>query len=564
MTRRGLIPQLFAVTVLPLTLLVFVMTFGSILVHQRAMRALVGDRDERAVRTLAAALGAELDHRLSSLHGLALWAAAAGPDQFDTILASAGSLSPDFDAGLAVFDQDGTLRAVTGDRAFWESLEAAPGGFTIPAQGPPGDSGVFLPAFKHPTTGKPVVLALSRVRGKGWVIAGAFYAETLAGDILADAFDSHGQVSVLIVDADQQVLYLSGASAFHSLEPDHPAREALAGKSGVAFLNVGRDERVVAYSPIPRVGWGLVIEESWEMLASPLLDTSLVAPLTLVPVLLVALAALWFVVRQVIKPLQRLEAQAAKASWGDYAAIEESTGGIAEIRHLQAELIHMAQKARAAQQSLHGYIAAMTTGQEEERRRLARELHDDTLQSLIALKQRIQLARLAKNGAAGEMLAGLESLVEATIDNLRRVTRALRPIYLEDLGLVTALEMLAQETTRSAGIPVDFRRSGAERRLDQVAELALYRIAQEALNNVARHANATRAAIALQFSPQEVALEISDNGQGFEVPKSPAEFAPSGHFGLLGMYERVELIGAKLEIQSGPGKGVRLSIRLPT
>jgi two-component system sensor histidine kinase UhpB len=567
MTRRGLIPQLFAVTVLPLTILVFVMTFGSILVHQRAMRTLVGERDERAVRTLAAALGTELDHRLSSLDSLALRAAQAGPHGLDEVLESAGTLSSDFDAGLAFFDRGGTLLVASGERAFWESLGVDSGKKPITAESLAVEGGVILPAFQHPIHGKPVVLAASQASspaaGNGLAAVGAFYPETLAGELLAHAFDSHSQTAILIADANGQALYLSDAGGFHGLSEGHPGvEEALAGKSGTSYMKVNGDEHVIAYSPVPRVGWALVIEESWEMVASPMLDTSLVAPLTLVPVLLIALAALWFVARQVLRPLQRLEAQAAEMSWGNYAAIEKSTGGIAEIRHLQAELIHMAQKVSAAQESLHGYIGAMTTGQEEERRRLARDLHDDTLQSLIALKQRIQLARLAQNDGPGEMLTELENLAEGTIDNLRRVTRALRPIYLEDLGLVTALEMLAQETARNIGIPVDFHRVGAERRLNATIELALYRIVQEALSNTARHAEATQAAITLAFAPQEVRLEITDNGQGFEVPNSPAEFAPGGHYGLLGIFERAELIGADLKIQSAPGKGIRLAVRL--
>ena len=148
---------------------------------------------------------------------------------------------------------------------------------------------------------------------------------------------------------------------------------------------------------------------------------------------------------------------------GEYSAIEEPVGSIAEIRHLQSELIHIARKVKAAQQSLHSYIGAITSGQEEERRRLARELHDDTIQSLIALKQRVQLAQLAtKNGSSEASLSEVVFLTEQAIENVRRQTRALRPIYLEDLGLVTALEMLARETSQSAGIPVEFQCQGTE------------------------------------------------------------------------------------------------------
>ena len=145
----------------------------------------------------------------------------------------------------------------------------------------------------------------------------------------------------------------------------------------------------------------------------------------------------------------------------------------------------MAHKVHEAQQSLHGYIGAITTAQEEERLRIARELHDDTLQGLIALKQHVQLAHLTmKDERAIQALAELETLIEESISALRRSTRALRPIYLEDLGLVAALEMLTHEMEQANKITVEFQRQGDERRLEPAIGLTLYRIAQEALNNV--------------------------------------------------------------------------------
>jgi signal transduction histidine kinase len=143
---------------------------------------------------------------------------------------------------------------------------------------------------------------------------------------------------------------------------------------------------------------------------------------------------------------------------------------------------------------------------------------------------------------------------------LRLIIRALRPIYLEDLGLATALEMLASETKT---LQVDFYRTGQEKRLERDIELALYRIAQEALSNVVRHAKASHATLNINFSEHEICLEISDDGSGFVVPQSPTDFATSGHFGLLGMRERSELIGGRLEIKSDAGVGTQVSVRLP-
>lgn len=304
-------------------------------------------------------------------------------------------------------------------------------------------------------------------------------------------------------------------------------------------------------------------EEDMKTATSPALELTLVAPLVLIPPLLFSVAGLWFVTKQIIQPLQKLESKSAALAWGDFEAIHEPVGGISEIQHLQMELTEMSRKVKAAQEGLHDYIGAITSAQEEERTRLARELHDDTIQAVIALRQRVQLAEKSIKDQNGKrLLSELETLADQTIENLRRLTRALRPIYLEDLGLVTALEMLVRETSQSGPLIVGFHKTGLERRLGREVELSLYRITQEALNNVVKHSKATHADVKITFAPSEMTIEVSDNGSGFMVPKSPTEFAPSGHFGLLGVHERADLIGARLEIESAPGKGTRLNVRL--
>jgi len=297
---------------------------------------------------------------------------------------------------------------------------------------------------------------------------------------------------------------------------------------------------------------------------SPSLQLTQMAPLVVVPAFILALIAIWFGAKQIVQPLQRLESKAAALAWGDFEAIKESVGGISEVQHLQMELTEMSRKVLAAQNGLHDYIGAITSAQEDERMRLARELHDDTIQAVIALKQRVQLAqKLVKDQRGRRSLSELEILAEQTIENLRRLTRALRPIYLEDLGLVTALEMLARETSQVNQMETDFQKQGHERRLQSEVELALYRIAQEALSNVAHHAKANHAILHFSFSDHEIQLAVSDDGIGFQMPKSPTDFAPNGHFGLLGIHERADLIGARLEIESVIGKGTSLKVVLP-
>ena len=302
-------------------------------------------------------------------------------------------------------------------------------------------------------------------------------------------------------------------------------------------------------------------EEDVKTATSPALELTLLAPLVLIPPLLFSVAGLWFVTRQIIQPLQKLEAKAAALAWGDFETIGEPVGGISEVQSLQSELMEMSRKVKSAQEGLHDYIGAITYAQEEERTRLARELHDDTIQAVIALKQRVQLAQKLVNDPGGKQsLEELETLAEQTVENLRRLTRALRPIYLEDLGLVTALEMLAREVSQNNPIDVSFQKTGQERRLLREVELSLYRIAQEALSNIVKHSRATKAELIIIFTPTDVQIEVSDNGVGFTVPSNPTEFAPNGHFGLLGMHERADLIGAKLEVLSTSGKGTQLKV----
>ena len=194
---------------------------------------------------------------------------------------------------------------------------------------------------------------------------------------------------------------------------------------------------------------------------------------------------------------------------------------------------------------------------------MSSELHDETIQSLIALNQRVQLAQLSVvEPEISRHLAEIQTLIERTIANLRGLVRAMRPPYLEDLGLSASLDMLSREASQTYELSVDFQVIGKEVRLSQDVELAFYRIAQEGLSNISRHAKAKHAWIDLGFSPHAVSLTLRDDGAGFHPPESPAEFAPGGHFGLLGIHEKAERMGAKFEIHSRPNRGAELKVSL--
>ncbi len=559
---HGFTAQLFLVTILPLTLLLLVIALGSVYLHQQDMRTLVGVRDKRAVQAAAVAMNAELHHRAATISDIAALVAAKKDFAFSDLTNKSEDVANDFDGGLALLDLNskhivGTSRPT----GLWGWVLQNKSSITLASSST--SQPVFSSPFLDPNS-KRTFVVLSMVSSNGLTVAGAFSPEVLAKETLSASYPANAHISIYLVDSARQMLFVSGAHALNPLPSDFAGvSEALNAQSGIAYVQLDNAEHVVAYVPISSVHWALLSDESWEAVVSPSLQVTQMAPLVLVPAFLLALIALWFGARRIVQPLQRLEAKAAALAWGDFSAIQEPVGGISEVQHLQMELEEMARKVQTAQNGLRDYIGAITTAQEEERERLAHELHDDTIQAVIALKQRVQLAQKSiKTQSGHQALNELETLAEQTIENLRRLTRALRPIYLEDLGLVTALEMLARETSRSNHLEIDFQKRGQEQRLPGEVELVFYRIAQEALNNVVRHAKASQASLQITFDRVDVKLEVSDDGIGFQVANSPTDFAPSGHFGLLGMHERAELIGARLNVQSEAGKGTRLSVRL--
>ncbi|EYB68679.1 multi-sensor signal transduction histidine kinase [Deinococcus phoenicis] len=234
---------------------------------------------------------------------------------------------------------------------------------------------------------------------------------------------------------------------------------------------------------------------------------------------------------------------------------------LSELQTLAAEIQRRGQALEAATSrtlELRSYLTLFTQAQEEERRRISRELHDDTAQVLIATSRRV--ARLAREldgpqrARADDILGDLN----AAIESVRRFARNLRPSVLDDLGLLPALEWLAGQARTDTRLEV----SGLDRRLAPALELTVFRLAQEALTNVDKHARASSAAIRVAFGPAGVRVAITDDGQGFTPAQAQAR-AQAGHLGLTGLRERVTLAGGELDVDSEPGRGTTLIFTLP-
>ena len=218
------------------------------------------------------------------------------------------------------------------------------------------------------------------------------------------------------------------------------------------------------------------------------------------------------------------------------------------------------------QENLRYYLQEITKAQEEERKRIARELHDDTSQALYALSRQVDNflrgnVHLAPSDAA--FVKELRQQLDEALEGVRRFSQALRPPMLDDLGLLPAVRWLIGEMEKFMETEIDLKVSGGERRLPPEVELTLFRAIQEALRNVWRHAQATKAEVAIEFCESKIRVSVSDNGKGFEPLEGMESLPRAGKLGLAGIWERCRLLGGSLKVHSEPGKGTTLVGEVP-
>ncbi len=217
-------------------------------------------------------------------------------------------------------------------------------------------------------------------------------------------------------------------------------------------------------------------------------------------------------------------------------------------------------------EAMRSYTRQILTAQEEERKRIARELHDDTAQGLVALSRQLDglLSATEEDPArVQQRLRDLRQLTAQISQDVRRFSQDLRPSTIDDLGLLPTLEALT--TRMSQENPVDARLEvkGERRRLSPEVELVLFRIAQEALTNVRKHSGATRVSTTVEFGDSFVRVTVTDNGRGFTVPERPGDLVETGKLGLTGMFERALLAGGTVSVHSQPGQGTTVVAEIP-
>ncbi len=271
-----------------------------------------------------------------------------------------------------------------------------------------------------------------------------------------------------------------------------------------------------------------------------------------------------WVLRKALDPLDRLQA-AVDAIRRGATDVRVQLGDNSDERFdrlgdtFNQMLEQLAQRTREMKQLSRQILQA----QEDERYRLARELHDEAAQSLTSLLVHIRLLERANNPAeAQRRVQELRDLTARALEDVRRVALDLRPTILDDLGLAAALEWRVDEFNKQDGIRAAIAVSGLERRLPRETELVLYRVGQEALSNVNRHAGASEVKVSLHREGKLCVLQVADNGVGFDPAQ--VDRRDGRGLGLVGMRERVAMVGGELEVTSRPGSGTNILARVPS
>lgn len=354
--------------------------------------------------------------------------------------------------------------------------------------------------------------------------------------------------------------------------------------------NARRQNGVMAFASLSTAPWGIVVQqdESEAFAYSQELSQSLLV--FGASAFFITLVIAWLLTRSVVRPIHTLIAACQRIAAGDLTQPIPHVGGaevsilarsfdnmrerqkksLSEIQEWNTELERRVQERttelRDAEQGRRELLRKLVVAQEEERRGLAREIHDETSQALTALVVGLETATTVPVASIEELKNQLSPIKQTATEMLREIQRIihdLRPAILDDLGLVQAVDWYAESRLKPKGIQIALETAGIEKRLPSEVETVAFRIAQEAINNVARHANAENVSITLDFGDADLTLEVEDDGQGFDPKAILARTNGNTSFGLLGIRERVVLFGGTAKIESEPGEGTKITARIP-
>ncbi len=569
--------QLILTTVAPVAVLLIALTIVGALALISLTQALVQDRDTELVQLAARQIADDWE---LSVHLLAQVASAepirAGRrDDAQGLLRENAVLQQRFDLlsvtnaqGHVIATEGGALGQDVGNLDYFERAKQ----LRRPVRSPLHDDGhgrrvitVAVPYFDGAGRFGGCVLGT-------WDLAGS----QLGAPVASIRVGEEGYA--FLVDQQGAILYHPDRSLLAAQWMEHPSVAAVCeGSAGAQTIRWRSERTIIAYAPVPLTqlpsslvadesweGWGLLTSQMWEDIVAPLQPYLILMLFLLLLALLLPLAFLALNSRRIVAPLQSLVAQAEEVAAGRFESRVSVDSGPTEVRELEEAFNTMVAQLLKYRNDIQNYVVSILNTQEQERKRVARELHDDTAQALVVLGRRIELATdLTSRQELVRELDELRDMVDDTVRSVRSFTRDLRPPLLEELGLPRSLQILGDRVSRDESLEVTVRIEGQPRQLLPEVELGLYRLAQESLSNVRRHAQATRATVELVYDAATLVLRITDNGIGFEAPEDPSELVSSGRLGLVGIFERARLFGGKAEIESAPGRGTVITIGIP-
>jgi signal transduction histidine kinase len=358
----------------------------------------------------------------------------------------------------------------------------------------------------------------------------------------------------------------------------------------------GRDARMVlALAPMGLARWGVLIRQD-ESVALARSESTRRTLLWLGPALLgLGLLFAWGAARSVRDPIALLTDSAERIAYGNLSQPipelgQDEVGRLARsfeqmrmalkasMSHVERANLDLERRVEERTRELEDLyrqlkerdawreelLRKVISAQEDERKRLARELHDETSQTLSALAMKIETALAAwPSEASRDRLTEARGLTVRTLEELHRLIFDLRPSVLDDLGLLSAIRWYAERHLEPRGISVRCEFSGFGGRLMPELETALFRVAQEAITNIAKHSGAETVLIQCLERDGRITIEVEDDGKGFSPASLPPPAARERGLGLMGMRERVELFGGTLELDSAPGSGTRIAVSVP-
>lgn len=551
----------------------------------------------RLAQISAASVDELLEHTARQLERTAAFVAAGPTAAEEEQAAQVYELLSEFDRIVRLGPDGRTLWRVppgtdagwsfTGDPGVQAALDRPTTSIVAPARGPLADGLIAI-----------VLTPLDPQDSSAGFLAGELRASH-SGVNLLSLPQNEGSVRSEIVDASGYIVAQSGG------EPDRLDEhvEILApmiasGRPGTAIHHPGDGpDHVIAYYPYQSRPGGVVVEQTEDAaLAIPraMQQTMLVYG---VVALLIASAAAWLHAHSVVRPIRRLTGDAARMASGDLdspiavsrddeigelarrfdamriklkESLEESARWAEELEHRVDERTREVEQRNRELSALNRVrrqlLAKTISAQEEERKRLARALHDDSAQTLTAVLMTLKTAEDALPAAPAAALRALgrsRSQLEVALREIRGAIMGLRPSALDDLGLAAAVRWYADEQLRPHGIKVALEITGDDQRVTGAAATAIFRIVQEAVNNVARHSGARQARITLEFGPSTVLTVVEDDGAGFDPERLRQPQEDGRGLGLLGMRERAELFGGGVEIASRAGQGTSVRVRIP-